>query len=80
MTGNVVGVCQHFNVTPTPATANEALECVMGALARIDAAGLQATLNLGHYPGYTDMANSTFGGSASFGGVTKRPQRTGALY
>ena len=35
---------------------------------------------LGHYPGYTDMANSTFGGSASFGGVTKRPQRTGALY
>ena len=80
LTGNVIGFCQHFNVTPTPATANEALDCIMGALERIGAAGLQATLNLGHYPAYTDMVNSTFGGSASFGGVTKLPQRTGASF
>ena len=78
LTGNVVGVCQHFNVTPTPATATEALHCVMGALERIDKAGLQATFTTGHYPSFTDMANSTFGGSANFGGVTKRAQRTGA--
>ena len=78
LTGNVVGVCQHFNVTPTPATANEVLECVMGALERIDAVGLQATFTPGHYAAFNDMANSTFGGSASFGGVTTQPQRTGA--
>ena len=37
LTGNVVGFCQHFNATPTPATANEALDCVIGALERVDA-------------------------------------------
>lgn len=78
LTGNVVGVCQHFNVTPTPATANEALDCIMGALERIDAAGLQATFTAGHYRAFADMAKSTFGGRGSFGGVTKLLQRTGA--
>jgi len=78
LTGNVVGVCQHFNATPTPATANEALHCVMGALERVDKAGLQATFTPGHYASFTDMASSTFGGIASFGGVTKRAQRTGS--
>ena len=49
-----------------------------GALERIDAVGLQATFTPGHYAAFNYMANSTFGGSASFGGVTTQPQRTGA--
>eukprot|EP01043_Picozoa_sp_COSAG02_P054718 COSAG02_NODE_6240_length_3706_cov_2.443027_1_plen_1151_part_00 len=78
LTGNVVGFCQHWNVTPTPATADQAFDCLAGALQRIDKAGLQATFTPGHYTSVTDMAGSAYGGAASFGGVTKRVQRTGS--
>ena len=58
-------------MTRTPATANEILGRMLGAVARIDQARLQAIFSPGHYKAVTDMAGSTFGGRASFGGVTK---------
>ena len=71
-TSNVAAFCQHLNLMPTPATADEAFECIAGATRRIDEAGLMSIFAPGHWEVTPTIAGATFGGNGSLGGLTSR--------
>ena len=53
MGGNFAAGCQRNGTMPTPATADQALDCFMDQLPLIEQLGLRATFGIGFYDSNT---------------------------
>ena len=68
--GNEAYGCQLNGSIPSPATANEAFECIASALPYIERLGLKFIFYLGNYNTTGLPSETILGGTAAFGGVT----------